>query len=184
MKSSKKILLSRDVEGIQIPSGEPLSLKKGAEVLITQALGGSFTLLTDQGYMVRLAGRDADSIGEKVTESPKVTDSSAITREAVEKSVWDNLQTCFDPEIPVSIVELGLIYKCEVTPIEQGQFKVEIQMTLTAPGCGMGQILKDDVEEKVRRIPGVAQTQIDLVFDPPWDRDMMSEAAKLQLGMF
>ena len=179
----KQAVLSRDCEVIQIPSGDKMTLHKGTPVTITQTLGGNYTVITDHGYMVRISGKDADCIGETVEAAPQV-DLSTLTKEVVEKNVWQQLQSVFDPEIPVSIVELGLIYKMEVTETAPHEFRAEIDLTLTAPGCGMGQVLRDDVEEKVRHLPGIKATNVNVVLDPPWDRSMMTEAAKLQLGMF
>lgn len=179
----KQAVLSRDVEAIQIPSGEPMTLLKGIPVTITQTLGGNYTIITDQGFMVRIAGKDADSLGETPTHAPQISGED-INLANIEKLAWEQLQSCFDPEIPVSIVELGLIYKMDVKETAPKEFKVEVEMTLTAPGCGMGQVLRNDVEDKVRSIPGVKEVKVEVVLDPPWDRSMMTEAAKLQLGMF
>ncbi|MBK9294880.1 MAG: putative Fe-S cluster assembly protein SufT [Oligoflexia bacterium] len=179
----RQAVLSRDVKAIQIPSGEPMTVLKGIEVTITQTLGGNYTVITDQGFMVRISGRDADSLGETPAKAPEIK-SEDLNLANIEKLVWEQLQSCFDPEIPVSIVELGLIYKMEVKELKEKEFKVDIEMTLTAPGCGMGQVLHNDVEEKVKSIPGVKEVNVQIVLDPPWDRSMMTEAAKLQLGMF
>lgn len=179
----KQAILSRDVEAIQIPSGEPMTLLKGINVTITQTLGGNYTIITDQGFMVRIAGKDADSLGETPLQAPQIKNED-LTISNIEKLVWQQLQSCFDPEIPVSIVELGLIYKMEVKELAAREFKVDVDMTLTAPGCGMGQVLHNDVEEKIKSIPGVKEVLVQVVLDPPWDRSMMTEAAKLQLGMF
>jgi probable FeS assembly SUF system protein SufT len=175
------IALKRDVEAVQIPSGTPMTLKAGTEVLITQSLGGAYTVTTDYGYMARIAGKDADALG---LEPPPATDDAAAPQSdtEVEKLVWDQLRTCFDPEIPVNIVELGLVYSCVVTPHDD-KYGVEVKFTLTAPGCGMGEWLKQDVQQKVAAIPGVDQVDVEVVFDPPWNQTMMSEAARLELGM-
>lgn len=179
----KQATLNRDCEVIQIPSGDKMTLQKGSPVTITQTLGGNYTVITDHGYMVRISGRDADCIGETKTEVVQI-DISKLTKEELEKNVWQQLQSVFDPEIPVSIVELGLIYKMEVLELAPREFKVDVEMTLTAPGCGMGQVLRDDVDERLKALPGVKETAVIVVLDPPWDRSMMSEAAKLQLGVF
>lgn len=179
----KQATLKRDCEVIQIPSGEKMTLHEGTNVTITQTLGGNYTVITDHGFMVRISGRDADAIGEVRTEVVPI-DVTTLTKDDLEKTVWQQLQSVFDPEIPVSIVELGLIYKMEVIELKPHEFKVEVEMTLTAPGCGMGQVLRDDVEERLKALPGVKETVVNVVLDPPWDKTMMTEAAKLQLGIF
>jgi probable FeS assembly SUF system protein SufT len=147
-----------------------------------QSLGGTYTLMTESGQMVRLAGKDADAIGR---EPPPALHAEAAptTTEAVEKLVWGQLATCFDPEIPVNIVELGLVYRCQVAPLPEGGYKVDVRFTLTAPGCGMGEVLKTDIRNKILSVPGVKEVAAEVVFDPPWSREKMSEGAKLQLGL-
>jgi probable FeS assembly SUF system protein SufT len=180
MSTRESIALHRECRATVIPSGEKVTLSAGALVVVTQSLGGSYTLMTDQGFMVRLAGEDADAIGEKVASPTQpVTASDA----PLEKLVWDQLKTCYDPEIPVNIADLGLIYLCKIAPVPEGGTRVEIQMTLTAPGCGMGEALRTDVERKVSSLPGVKEVKVELVWDPPWSSSMLSQAAKLQLGM-
>jgi probable FeS assembly SUF system protein SufT len=178
----EKVTLTRDCEAIEIPSGYRTTLPAGAEVTITQSLGGSFTVLTERGYLARIAAEDADALGK---EAPKISAEEAAARasQPLEERVWEELKTCYDPEIPVNIVDLGLVYGCEVTPLPDGGNRVEVTMTLTAPGCGMGDVLKADAERKIARLPGVKEVRVELVIDPPWNPDMMSEAAKLQLGM-
>ncbi len=177
----ESVLLQRDVEAIRVPDGAPLSLHKDELVIIYQALGGSYTVLTEDGTMARISANDADALGK---EPPVVADLKEGTDpETVKHNVWQVLKTVYDPEIPVNIVDLGLVYHVRVTPIEEGNNQVEIIMTLTAPGCGMGPIIQQDVEMLVKSLPGVAQVTVEIVFDPPWSRDMMSEAAKLRLGM-
>jgi probable FeS assembly SUF system protein SufT len=174
--------LSRDIEVTAIPYGDRLPLKEGSTVFVTQALGGSFTCMTDHGYMVRIDGQDADAIGEEAV-------SAAGPEEAGDRSVeqlcWDQLKTCYDPEIPVNIVDLGLVYACEAAPVpdEAERHRVKVRFTLTAPGCGMGDYLKQDIERKLLSVPGVKEADVQIAFDPPWTQDMMSEAARLQLGM-
>lgn len=165
-----------------IPSGEPVSIPAGTQATITQSLGGSYTLITDRGIMVRVSGEEVEAIGKTPPEQVKV--EGEVAKEQLEQMVWDQLKTCYDPEIPVNIVDLGLVYQNEVTPREDGGFDVNIKMTLTAPGCGMGPVLANDVQTKVAALPGVRNVNADIVFDPVWDRSMMSEAAKLQLGMY
>jgi probable FeS assembly SUF system protein SufT len=172
--------LSREIEVAAIPYGDKLTLTAGTTVYITQALGGSFTAMTDHGYMVRVEGKDADAVGEEPVKAPTEADAAGKT---VEQLAWEQLKTCFDPEIPVNIVDLGLVYKCEAAPLENGGDKVTVHFTLTAPGCGMGDYLKEDVERKVLGLPGVKEADIQVVLDPPWSQTMMSDAARLQLGL-
>jgi probable FeS assembly SUF system protein SufT len=176
------VTLSRECEAIQVPSGERMLLPAGTKATITQALGGTYSLITDQGYMVRVAGKDADALGKEPTGIITVTEPPANEEEAEER-VWEQLRTVYDPEIPVNIADLGLVYKCDVTPLGEGQYKVAIDMTLTAPGCGMGDVLKAEVEQKLEDLPGLKDVDVQLVLDPPWDLTMMPEAARLQLGM-
>lgn len=180
METKEAIALTRDCEIIQIPYGNKMMLPKGTRVMITQSLGGVYTLMTEDGQLVRLDGKDADAIGEAVAISKP---SPPEGKEALETLVWNQLRTVYDPEIPVSVVELGLVYKCQITPLPEGGNNVDVQMSLTAPGCGMGGVLKADAESKIRALPGVKEVQVDIVFDPPWNPGMMTEAAKLQLGL-
>src|SRR5213595_1881325 len=183
MNMREEVTFSRNAEGIMIPSGEHVLIPNGSHATITQSLGGSYTLITDRGLMVRVSGRDVEAIG-KTPEVVSATEGEEITPEKLEQLVWDQLRTCYDPEIPVNIVDLGLVYLSEVTPAEEGGQNVKIKMTLTAPGCGMGPVLAHDVKYKVESLPGVKSADVEVVFDPVWDRSMMSEAAKLQLGMW
>jgi probable FeS assembly SUF system protein SufT len=182
MVLNEAIILGRDCEAIQIPSGVKLTLSAGTQVRITQALGGTYTVMTDTGLLVQIPGKDADAIGQEVVPSPTCS-TGGTGEEPIEKLVWNQLKTCFDPEISVNIVELGLVYRCEVTPLAEGGNKVEVRFTLTAPGCGMGDVLRRDIESKLRSVPGVIETNIQVVLDPPWNASLMSEAAKLQLGL-
>lgn len=179
-RERETVLLRRPVQVERIPDGTPLDLPEGAWGQVTQALGSSFTLVVD-GQLVRLKGSDADAIGREVPVAPSVPVD--VNLEDVRGLVWQTLKTCYDPEIPVDIVELGLIYACDVIPTEDGQARVSIKMTLTAPGCGMGEILADEVADKVLALPRVAEVNVEFVFDPPWDRSRMSEAAQLELGL-
>ena len=176
------IEVSRDIEAIQVPYGTSVSLPQGSQVSLVHELGGMFTLRTEQGFLVRVDGKDADAIGHDIPSQARAPVVGEV-REVREATVWEQLSSCYDPEIPVNIVELGLIYSCKVSALADGSHRVDVVMTLTAPGCGMGQVLKDDVEAKVLGIPGVAEAMVDLVFDPPWDPTMMTEAARLELGM-
>ena len=182
--NTEPVVLKRDVSAALIPVGDHVTLKAGDQAVITQALGGTYTVVVG-GNMFRIDAKDADALGEVSLGYDAKGSPPPGTRDQVEEAVWEQLRTCYDPEIPVSIVELGLVYECQVTPadVEEG-WKVHIRMTLTAPGCGMGDYLARDIEQKTLEIPGVRQVDVELVWDPPWTRDMMSEAARLQLGMF
>jgi probable FeS assembly SUF system protein SufT len=164
-----------------VPAGVEVNLKPGQAGYITQALGGSFTVYLE-GNLFRISGGDADAIGKESMQTPELPPNA--TEEDVRKLAWDQMRTCYDPEIPINIVELGLVYECDVKPNEDGTRTVEIQITLTAPGCGMGDVLVDDVKDKVQMIPTVREARVELTFDPPWNQTMMSEAARLQTGMF
>ena len=175
-------IVSREVKGVEIPQGTPTLLTPGTHVRITQSLGGSHTVVTDQGQLVRIEARDADAIGKETAGAP--TGFTGGGAGSIEDQVWTQLKTCFDPEIPVNIVDLGLVYSCEVTALPTGGSQVDVKMTLTAPGCGMGPVLAQDVKTKVLDIPGVERAEIEVVWDPQWNQNMMTEAARLQLGMF
>jgi probable FeS assembly SUF system protein SufT len=180
--------LMRDCKAITIPYGTETVVFKDEKVYITQTLGGSFTLQRDNGQLVHLDGRDADAIGKEVPPEAKVfkieyQDEAKREDKDVEKDVWDQMKTCYDPEIPVNIVELGLIYSCKIEPHPQGGKRVDVVMTLTAPGCGMSTVIKTEIEQKLSRIPGVKEAYVEVTFDPPWNQSLMSEAARLQLGM-
>ena len=144
------------------------------------ALGGSFTVYID-GNLFRIAGQDADAIGKSVSKAPDVPPGAS--EEDIKNVVWQQLKTCYDPEIPVNIVDLGLVYECDVSRNQDASRRVDIKMTLTAPGCGMGEVLVQDVRDKVESVPTVAQANVELVFDPPWNQTMMSDEARLQTGM-
>ncbi len=177
----KDAVVSRDVHGTAIPYGDPVTLHQGDVVVITQSLGGSFTLLTAFGYMVRLDGKDADAIGETISTGISAED---IAGKPLGELAWDQLRTCYDPEIPVNIVELGLVYECSVDDLPDGSGKkATVKFTLTAPGCGMGDVLRQDIDRKMRDLPGVTEVDAQIVLDPPWDQSRMSDVARLQLGM-
>jgi len=178
----EEITFNRSVEAIMIPSGERVLVPQGAQATITQSLGGTYTLITDRGLMVRVSGQEVEAIGKTPQEASGVVEEE-LTPETLEGMVWDALKTCYDPEIPVNIVDLGLVYLCEVNDADAGGKKVHVKMTLTAPGCGMGPVLASDVKMKLEQIPSVRNAEVEVVFDPVWDRSMMSEAARLQLGM-
>ncbi|MGH2727933.1 MAG: putative Fe-S cluster assembly protein SufT [Actinomycetota bacterium] len=183
MNTHEPIALTRDCEAIQVPSGTRILLPKGTTVRITQSLGDTYTVTTDHGYMVRISGRDADAVGLAASKGAAVEAARVASAEDLEKLVWDELKTCYDPEIPVNIVDLGLVYHCEVTPLPEGGNRVTVKMTLTAPGCGMGSVLAAEAEGKIAQLPTVRQASVEVVFEPPWNPRMMSEAARLELGM-
>jgi probable FeS assembly SUF system protein SufT len=178
--TNEPVTLERDVRAIVIPVGDELLLRQGAVGFITQSLGGSFTIYVE-GNLFRIAGADADALGKEPTPPPAVPENP--TDADIETVIWDQLKTCYDPEIPVNIVDLGLIYRCQVTSLGNGERSVDVDMTLTAPGCGMGEILVQDAQEKIAVIPTVADVRVQLVFDPPWNQGMMSDAARLQTGL-
>ena len=152
---------------------------------MTQALGDTFTVMTEYGTLVRIAGKDADAIGETVKDEGLGTTSpdQILTPDEVKERVWTALRGVFDPEIPVNVVELGLVYNNDVTPVPEGGYQVDIKMTLTAPGCGMGDVLKDDATRRILKIANVKKANVAIVVEPPWNISMVSEAAKLQLGL-
>lgn len=184
MSTHQPITLSRDCEAILIPAGDEVILPAGTPVRVVQTLGGSYTVTTDSGHMLRIAGKDVDVLGEEFAPAPQSGEPVAAEGPVdVEKMLWDQLKTCFDPEIPVNIVDLGLVYVCQVSPLPDGGKKAEVKFTLTAPGCGMGDVLKVDVQTKLLSVPGIEDIDVEVVVEPPWDPSRMSEAAKLQLGM-
>ncbi len=175
------IKLNRAVDAVQIPYGNGLLIPEGTEVSITQTTSASFTVATKNGFLLRLDAQDADAMGLP----PPAPTSDAMTEGPYDESrVWDALRTCYDPEIPVNIVELGLVYDVHESATANDRFDVTVKLMLTAPGCGMGDFLKEEIEYKLRSLPGVASARVDVVLDPPWDPSRMTEAARLQLGMF
>lgn len=178
----ESFVLTRDVNIVTIPDGTPGILSKGEQVTIHQALGNNYTVVTDKGHMVRIAGVDADALGKESHQLHTLV--SETSPEAVEQNCWEVMKTVYDPEIPVNIVDLGLVYYCNVTPVGEGKNDVRIMMTLTAPGCGMGPVIQSDVEKCIRALPAVASVDVEVVLDPPWSREMMSEVAQLQLGLY
>jgi len=192
IKTGEAVKLIRDTEVVQIPEGYKVRLARGTEVRLMQSLGGTYTVMTEYHTMVRIDGQDADAIGlEPVktagTEDTAGTEGTAgtvLTADETRERVWGALRSVFDPEIPVNVVDLGLVYKNVVTPLEVSPgYKVSVDMTLTAPGCGMGNVLKEDAERRIKSLPGVKEVDVQMVVDPPWNQDMMSEAAKLELGL-
>ena len=185
MDENKPIILNRDCDAILIPVGTPLNLSEGTAVLVTQALGGSYTVNVN-GNLARIDAKNADALGFDVENSTVADTKKEIIGDGTvnEQSVWDQLKTCYDPEIPINIVELGLVYQCDITPLGADGNQIDITMTLTSPGCGMGDYLADDIRSKILALPNVAKVNVDVTFEPPWSYDMMSEAAKLETGMF
>ncbi|HEY8967096.1 MAG TPA: putative Fe-S cluster assembly protein SufT [Candidatus Methylacidiphilales bacterium] len=183
--SDDKIILSRAVRAVKIPSGDPMELPQGGSVVITQSLGGSYTVLFADAYLVRIDAKDADALGKEVPAAPADGGEAAPVDE---EAVFKQLRLVFDPEIPVNIVDLGLVYDCKIEKVAEGEenagkSKVVVQMTLTAPGCGMGPVIAGDARQKILDLPGVANAQVDLVWSPPWNQGMISEVGKMQLGL-
>jgi len=179
MRTQKETTTTREIEATEIPSGMKIKIPEGTTLGIAQSLGGSYTVMTPYGYMARVDGKDADAIGEEITS----LGAEAASGKTAGELAWDQLRTCYDPEIPVNIVDLGLVYKCEVSPRSEGGNRAEVRFTLTAPGCGMGDVLKDDIKNKLLTVPGIDDADVQVLFDPPWNMSMMSDAARLQLGM-
>jgi probable FeS assembly SUF system protein SufT len=176
----ESFVIQREVDAVMVPSGLPIRLQPGLAGFISQALGGSFTLYIE-GNLYRLSGADADAIGKEPVKPPELPPDA--TEDDVRALAWQQMKTCYDPEIPINIVDLGLIYECDVSTGEDGMRTIHVKMTLTAPGCGMGDVLVEDVKHKLELIPTVREARVELVFDPPWRREMMSPAAQLQTGM-
>lgn len=191
----EQVRLTRDCEAVVVPWGNSSPLRAGSVVQITQQLGGNFTVMSG-GNLYRIAGADADALGielESETTSAEASSDAAqahrasaasASADSVEAAAWRELATCFDPEIPIDIVNLGLVYLCQAIPLADGGFRLDVKMTLTAPGCGMGMVIADEAREKLIGIPAVEEVDIDLVWNPPWSREMMSEAARLEMGLF
>jgi probable FeS assembly SUF system protein SufT len=180
MLESNWVIVKRDIEVVTVPFGSRMPLPAGSQVRVTQAFGGSYTLVTDLGIMCRVETADADAIGQIGMEADANADANAPFDE---NNIWERLKMVYDPEIPVNVVDLGLIYELKSRALPEGGHRVEIKMTMTAPGCGMGEILKRDVEQKVSTAPGVKETNVEVVFEPQWSLEKMSEAARLQLGL-
>jgi probable FeS assembly SUF system protein SufT len=177
MKTGELIELKRECKGIEIPSGIERSLPAGSRVTISQTLGTSYTVLSDLGYMFRIDANDADALGLSPVPKNDLPQSTFS-----EQAVWNQLKTIYDPEIPVNIVDLGLIYSCEIASLDGGGRKIDVKMAMTAPGCGMANVLKADVEHKLGQLPEVKSVSVEIVFEPAWNPSRMSDAAKLQLG--
>jgi len=185
MNTNQEIELTRDVEAIQIPSGETITLPGGSKVMIQQSLGGTYTVATQTG-LARVSASDADALSlESGDESGagKTTPEKLAAAGDLEGAVWEQLRAVYDPEIPVNIVDLGLVYDCQVKEKGDGKNEVDIKMTLTAPGCGMGPTIAADARNKIISLEDIEDAQVDLIWDPPWNQDMISEEGKMQLGM-
>jgi len=181
MTDKRDRILSREVTATQIPSGDKQTLFAGDKVFIHQVLGGSYTVQTDTG-LFRLDGKDADAIGEKATDNT-VKGSALADGSPDPESVWAQLRQVFDPEIPVNIVDLGLVYTMDISKEEAGGHKVDVAMTLTAPGCGMGPAIAEDAKNKILLVPGVANADVRITWEPPWNQSMISEEGKMKLGL-
>lgn len=182
---ASEVVILRDCPAVAVPWGSPATLEAGSLARITQRLGGTFTVVVG-GNLYRIDGREADALGlEPLPARPEGAAARAepVSAEAVAAAAWDALATCYDPEIPIDIVNLGLVYACEVTPASEAAFRIDVRMTLTAPGCGMGMLLAEEAGRKLEAIPGVADVKVALVWDPPWSRERMSEAARLEMGI-
>ena len=177
----KTIELDRNCQAPVIPGGQPMLLQCGDQVVVTQTLGGSATVQTEMGYLVRISAEDSAALGLS-GDAVETISTEGVPFEV--DQVLTQLKNVFDPEIPINVVDLGLIYLCEAEPLADGTYRVEIEMSMTAPGCGMGDVLKEDARTAARSVPGVSAVDIELVWDPPWGQDRMSQAARLQLGMF
>jgi len=182
MNAHQTVTLRRDVEAIIVPAGTKVTLLAGEQARITQSLGGSHTVVVN-GNLFHVDGRDADALG-LVSDAPATAAPAPVKSEELEQRVWDTLKTCYDPEIPINIVDLGLVYDCHVEPLDDAGFRVDVKMTLTAPGCGMGPVIQQDAQTKILALDRVKEVNVELVWDPPWNQNMMTEAARLQLGLY
>ena len=182
MYENTEFTLSRDCEAIQIPSGQKTTIPAGTQGVVTQSLGGSYTVATYQG-LGRVAEKDLDALGLEKPKPQQMQPSARTDGEVSEEDVWNQLRQCYDPEIPVNIVDLGLVYDCRLSKKEDGGTRVEVKMTLTAPGCGMGPAIAHDAQSKILSIDGIDEADVQLVWDPPWNQNMISEAGRMKLGM-
>ena len=183
MYENTEFTLIRDCEAIQIPSGQKTTIPVGTQGVITQSLGGSYTIATYQG-LARVAEKDLDALGLEKPQAQATQKAASTTNgEVSEQAVWNQLRQCYDPEIPVNIVDLGLVYDCRLITKDDGSTRVEVKMTLTAPGCGMGPAIAHDAQSKILSIDGVDEADVQLVWDPPWNQNMISEAGRMKLGM-
>lgn len=184
MTTEKPIILNRDCHAVMIPSGERVLLSAGSAVWLTQALGGAFTVMTDHGYSVRVDGQDGDALGLDGDEALQAAVATGVgANSSLQDQVWQQLRSCFDPEIPVNIVDLGLIYDCHVDALAEDRYRAVVRFTLTSPGCGMGQFLREDIRKKLFSIPGISEADVELVWEPAWNQSMISPNAKQELGI-
>lgn len=183
MSSAHEFTLGRDCQVIQIPSGLTCRLAEGTKGIVTQSRGGWHTVSTEKG-LFRVEGQDADALGLEHSETEAFKAEDLGEDFDIEKAVWKQLKSVYDPEVPVNVVDLGLVYECDIAPFEQGTYRVEVKLGLTAPGCGMADVMVADARERLLAIPVVKRARVDLTLDPPWDRSMMSEVALLELGMY
>jgi probable FeS assembly SUF system protein SufT len=189
-ESNEWIELSRDCEAVMIPAGHTILLPKGTRAVITQSLGGAYTLhVPEYGGLLRVSNRDGDAVGREVlAEQAAASPADApagetLSQEQLEPLVWDQLKTCFDPEIPVNIVDLGLVYDMRVSPADGPRHRVDVKMTLTAPGCGMGTYIAEDAKQKILGLPGVSDAEVEIVWSPQWNPNMISPDGRAKLGM-
>ena len=182
MSTPDKVILKRDVEAAVVPVGTKVTLVAGETAYITQALGGTYSVVVN-GNMFRISGADADALGLEASSRPASAPGKPQTREEVEQEVWRVLKTCYDPEIPVNIVDLGLIYDMVLEPLPSGKNRVSIKMTLTAPGCGMGPVIARDAQEKILDLPAVEEANVEIVWDPPWHQSMITAEGRRILGL-
>jgi probable FeS assembly SUF system protein SufT len=175
------IELGKDCDVTLIPSGQKVTLQAGERVVVTQALGGTITVQTERGHLARISSEDAYTLG--LDGEPGEEETAPLGPFELER-VFEQLKTVFDPEIPINVVDLGLIYACDAHLLADGSHRVEIKMSMTAPGCGMGDVLKDDACARVQGVPGVSEVDVELVWDPPWDQSRLTEVARLELGLY
>lgn len=178
------VVIDREVEATLIPSGDRVMVPAGTDLRVMQTLGGNVTVQSEStGQLLRIDAKDAAVLGEEYAQAAKALEPMPSEDGSFnEEQVWQQLRTVYDPEIPVNIVELGLVYQCKAEPLPEGGHRVDIQMTVTAPGCGMGPVLVEDVKRKVSSVPGVKEANVELVWEPPWDQSRMSDVARLELG--
>ena len=182
--STDWIELSRDCEAVMVPAGHSVLLPKGTRAVITQSLGGSFTLhVPEYGGLLRISNRDADAVGQELPEQPAVATGDPVEGDELERLVWEQLRTCYDPEIPVNIVDLGLVYDMRIAPADDGRHRVDVKMTLTAQGCGMGGSIAADAKYKILGLPGIADADVEIVWSPVWNPNMISPEGRAKLGM-
>lgn len=177
MNEQEIVTLKRDCQGFLIPAGTAIHLPRGTEVTIVQALGGNYTVNV-YGNWVQINAINADALGKEVEQAAAFDENSTL-----EEKAWALMRTCFDPEIPVNIVDLGLVYECDLQACDDSQYQANVQMTLTAPGCGMGPVLAADVKSKLETLAEIKEAHVEIVLDPPWDQSMISDEGKLQLGL-